>query len=99
MTFETPPTPHSEYPEDKGRAQPDTYSNAWYRQQFRGVMHSLNRANAEYAGAQDQIESLEGRCERLEGQLADAAVEIGKLRDELETKLEQIREAFRELKK
>jgi chromosome segregation ATPase len=83
--------PHSEYPPDHPQAKPDIYTNAWWRTQFRGVQHSLNRCNAEYASAQDQIDVLKR-------QMADAIVEIGKLREELETSLERVREAYRNLK-
>lgn len=91
-------THHSEYPPDHPRAVPDVYTNFWYRQQFRGVQHSLNRCNAEYASVQDQIEALQSRCERLETALADSFVEIGKLREELSEQMEKVRQAYKELK-
>ena len=65
---------------------------------MKGATHSINRCNAEYAAAQDQIEALQARCEALEASVAAAETEIGKLRDELETGLEKAREAFRSLK-
>lgn len=79
-------------------SEPDTYSNAWYRQQFRGVMHSLNRCNAEYASAADLIEALGARVATLEQQMVDAQATIGQLRDEIEDKVDKIRTAYKQLK-
>lgn len=89
---------HSEYRPEHPRATPDPYTNLWWREQIKGILHSVNRCNAEYAGAQDQIERLESRCERLESQLVDSQAEIGKLRGELDEKIEAIRQAYKELK-
>ena len=78
--------------------QPDPYSMAWWRQQMKGVTHSINRCNAEYASAADLIEALTKRVDSLENSLEDARAEIGRLRDEIEDKFEKVREAYRELK-
>ena len=78
--------------------RPDPYTNLWWREQAKGMTHSINRCNAEYASAADLIEALTERVVILEQQLNDSRVEIGRLRDELEENMEKIREAWKTLK-
>ena len=76
----------------------DQDTRLWFRQQIRGMSHSVNRCNAEYASAADLIEALTDRVTQLESRLEDTNIAIGKLRDEMEEHVEKIREAYRELK-
>lgn len=81
--------------------KPDEYSNAWYRQQFRGVMHSLNRCNAEYESCWETCKMLAKRVESLESELAQAKAEMGRLNEEsvrLDETITKARKAFRELR-
>ncbi len=87
----------AELTDERPTDRPDEYTNLWWRQQTKGIMHSLNRCNAEYSSAQDQIEALQRRFNDLEAKLTDCYAEIGKLRDEFGTSLEKIREAYRDL--
>ena len=76
----------------------DQDTRLWFRQQIRGMSHSVNRCNAEYASAADLIEALTDRVAKLELQHEENQIAIGQLRDEMEGQVEKIREAYRELK-
>lgn len=78
--------------------EPDTYTLAWWRQQFRGVQHSMNRCNADYASVADLIEQLTARVSELEKELQQTKTDIGKLQDEMHAKLDKIREVYLEIK-
>lgn len=78
--------------------EPDTYTLAWWRQQFRGVQHSLNRCNAEYESAYELILELKARITTLEKELQQTKTDIGKLQDEMHAKLDKIREVYLEIK-
>jgi len=86
--------------------RPDTYTLSWWREQMRGVVHSLNRCTAEYADCFESVKTLRERADKaetkLDTELAAFRVEIGRLKEELAVATEAIgkaREAFRELKK
>lgn len=74
--------------------EPDTYTLSWWRKQFRGVQHSLNRCNAEYADCWEAVKELRARCDSLEECLEAARGEIGQLKESVEG----ARAAYRELK-
>lgn len=81
--------------------QPDTYSNAWYRKQFKGVQHSLNRCNADYAACSEELAEERKRVAFLEGHLSDVLAAIGELREQigvLNGQMDKAREAFKALK-
>ena len=77
---------------------PDQFSNAWYRKQFRGQTFLLNQIAEEYVSAADLIESLTARVVSLETAMEDDRAEIGQLREELETSMEKVRLAYKDLK-
>ena len=74
---------------------PDEYSNLWYRQQFRGVMHSLNRCNSDYVDLLERLKSLQVQVDSLIESRVDLMAEIGRLRDTIDN----AREAFRDIKR
>lgn len=78
---------------------PDTYSNAWYRAQFRGVMHSLNRCNAEYADCWEAVKELCARVDSLGECLESARSEIGQLKEEVAVAKEALTKARQEFGK
>lgn len=76
----------------------DASYRLYVREQLRGISHSVNRCNAEYASAADLIEALTARVARLEQEVEDTRVAIGQLREETEQRMDKAREAFRQLK-
>lgn len=81
--------------------QPDPYSNAWYREQFRGLTHGFNRCLAEHKDCWEAVKKLRERTEMLVTALNDAQIEIGRQTDEiaeLKESMEKAREVFRGLK-
>ena len=74
---------------------PDEYSNLWYRQQFRGVMHSLNRCNSDYVDLLERLKSLQVQVASLIESRVDLMAEIGRLADTVQN----AREAFRDIKR
>lgn len=79
-------------------AEPDPYSNAWWRTQIRGILHSVNRCNCDYADTAEQITALTIHVAKLEAALFDAQAEIGRLRSDMEEHVNKIREAYKKLK-
>ncbi len=81
--------------------EPSVYSGAWYRRQFQGVNHSLNRCLAEYQDCWEAVKSLRERAGVLESALQKAQEEIGRQTDEiaeLNESMEKARKVFLELK-
>jgi predicted nucleic acid-binding Zn-ribbon protein len=86
-------------------SEPDKYSNAWYRKQFDGVNHGLNRTLADYEASWSAVKAMRERIERIESmvsaELKKGREEIGRLNDEiaeLKESMAKAREVFRELK-
>lgn len=79
-------------------SRPDPETLAWWRQQIKGLQFSINQSNAEYVSADERILTLTKRVTTLEDDLESARASIGELREELETSLEKVREAYRQLK-
>lgn len=87
---------------NKPAAEPDKYSNAWYRQQFIGFNFALNSCQADYADSRKAVRELGERVEKLEAALAEAMVEIGRQTveiAELKEGYKGAREAFQKLQK
>ena len=74
---------------------PDEYSNAWYRQQLRGITHSHNRALADYVDLWEEVRALRKTVEALVELRENDAAEIGKLHE----RIENAAKAFAELKR
>ena len=90
---------------EQSKNEPPEYSNFWYRKQFRGVNHGLNRCLAEYADCWEAVKSLRERLGVLETStqeaLQKAQEEIGRQADEiaeLKESIEKARKVFLELK-
>ena len=88
---------------------PDRYTNAWWDQglqkmiqQIRGISHSVNRCNAEYAACWEAVLELRATCETLKEQTGLRDAELGRLGERLEQveeSLQKAREAYAELRK
>ena len=88
---------------------PDEYSNAWYRQQFKGVMHIMNRCNSDYIDILAMVRQLQEQVDTLKTQRELDIAEIGKLKesvarltegqDKNTERLDKAGEVVRELKK
>ena len=74
---------------------PDEYSNAWYRQQLRGITHSHNRALSDYVDLWEEVRALRKTVEALVEIRERDAAEIGKLHE----RIENAAKAFAELKR
>ncbi len=82
-------------------SEPSEYSSAWYRKQFRGVNHGLNRCLAEYEDCWEAVKSLREQTGALEAALQKVREEIGRQTDEiaeLKESMEKARQVFLELK-
>ena len=71
----------------------DEYSNAWYRQQFRGYEHQLTRMNSDWVDLWERMEALERQVETLVESRERDIAEIGKLQESLD-KIEEARRAY-----
>ena len=67
-----------------GDDKPDLYTNAWWRTQMRGVMHSINRCNAEYEGCWDAVRELREQVAEQNAAMEDARAEIGEMKETIE---------------
>ena len=69
---------------------------------YRGVAHSVNRCNSEYATCWEAIKELRQRCDSLEKQQRDIEAAVGKLQEQvvqLEEIIEKARKAYAKLLK
>ena len=73
---------------------PDEYSNAWYRQQFRGYEHQLTRMNSDWIDLWDAVRDLRKQVNSLLSSREEDKAEIGRLH----ASLEKARDAFLKLK-
>lgn len=66
------------------RDAPDPYSNAWYRQQFSGMTHLLNRQANELADQHQALMAVKQQIAKLEAAANQDQTKIGELLNRLE---------------
>jgi len=64
--------------------EPDEFTSAWWRKQFRGLTHAFNLVNANYADTCDSVMKLEKATGEFPAEIERMKERIGELADKLD---------------